>query len=49
MANQSVLTVTNMNIWQKSAEQRRKNEKQESVSNMTRRGIQLKTVKENRQ
>jgi len=38
MENQSVLTVTSMATWQKSTEQRRKNERQELVSNMTKRG-----------
>ena len=38
MENQSVLTVTSIAIWQKSAEQRKKNKKQELVSNVTRRG-----------
>ena len=35
-------------IWQRSAEQRRKNEKHEHVLNVTRRGILPKTVKGNK-
>ena len=37
MENQSVLTATSMAIWQKSAEQKRENEKHKSASNATRR------------
>ena len=48
MENQSVLTTTSMATWQKSAEQRRKNETQELVSNVTKRGTQPRTVKVNR-
>jgi len=46
--NPSVLTATSMATWQRSAEQRRKNERQELVSNATRRDTLPKTVKENR-
>ena len=35
MENQSVLTATSTAIWQRSAKQRRKNERQELVSNVT--------------
>ena len=38
-----------MDIWQKNAEQRRRNEKHEHVLNMTRRDTLPKTVKKNRQ
>ena len=37
MENQSVLTATSMAIWQRSAEQRRKNKRQELISNVTKR------------
>jgi len=39
MENQNALIATNMDTWQKNADQRRKNEKQGNVSNMTRKGI----------
>ena len=38
MENQSVLNATSIATWQRSAEQRRKNERQELVSNVTKRG-----------
>ena len=38
MGNQSVLTVTSMATWQRSAEQKRKNKRQELVLDVTRRG-----------
>ena len=44
----SVSIATSMDIWQRNAEQRRRNEKHEHVLNATRRGILPKTVKENR-
>jgi len=46
--NQSVSTATNMDTWQRNAEQRRKNEKHEHVLNVTKRDTSPKTVKENR-
>ena len=45
MANQSVLTATNMDIWQKNAEQKRKNEKHEFASNATRRDTLQRTAR----
>ena len=44
----SVSIATSMDIWQRNAEQRRRNKKHEHVLNATRRGILPKTVKENR-
>ena len=44
----STSIVTSTDIWQRNAEQRRRNEKHECVLNATRRGILLKTVKRNR-
>ena len=38
-----------MDIWQKNAEQKERNEKHEPVSNVTRRGISPKTIEGNRQ
>ena len=38
MENQSVLNATSIATWQRSAEQRRKNERQELVLNVTKRG-----------
>jgi len=43
----SVSIVTNTVIWQKNADQRRRNEKHELALNATRRGTLLKTVKRN--
>jgi len=37
-----------MDTWQRNAEQRRRNEIHEHVSNVTRRGILPRTVKKNR-
>ena len=45
MANQSVLTATNMDIWQKNAKQKRKNEKHEFASNATRRDTLQRTAR----
>jgi len=39
MESQNALTATSMDIWQRNADQRRKNEKQGDVSNVTRKGI----------
>ena len=44
----SVSIATSMDIWQRNAEQRRRNEKHEHVLNATRRGTLPKTVKRNR-
>jgi len=48
MGSQSASTVTNTDIWQRNAEQRRKNERHELVSNVTRRGILPKTTEGSR-
>jgi len=47
--SQSASIATNMDIWQRNAEQKRKNKTHELVSNATRRGILPRTVKRNRQ
>jgi len=39
MESQNALTATSIDIWQRNADQRRKNEKQGDVSNVTRKGI----------
>ena len=39
MGSQSASITISMDIWQKNTNQKRKNEKQENVSNMTRKGI----------
>ena len=39
MESQSISAATNIDIWQRNASQRKKNEKQGNVSNMTRKGI----------
>jgi len=46
--SQSASIATNTDIWQRNAEQRRKNETHKLVSNATRRGILPRTVKRNR-
>jgi len=48
MGSPSALTATSMAIWQKNAEQKKRNKKHEYVSNATRRGILPKIVKGNR-
>jgi len=48
MGSLSASIATNMDIWQRNAEQRRRNKKHECVLNVTRRGILQKTVKGNR-
>jgi len=48
MGSRSASTVTNTDIWQRNAEQRRKNERHEPVSNVTRRGILPKTAEGSR-
>ena len=45
----STSIATSIAIWQKNADPRRKNEKRELVSNVTRRGTLPKTVKEHSQ
>ena len=49
MESQSISAATNIDIWQRNASQRKKNEKQGNVSNMTRKGIQPRTVKKHSQ
>jgi len=44
----SASIATNTDIWQRNAEQRRRNEKHKRVLNVTRRGILPKTAKGNR-
>jgi len=44
----SASIATNTNIWQRNAEQKRRNEKHEHVLNVTRRGILPRTVKRSR-
>jgi len=39
MGSQSASIATSMDTWQRNASQRRKNEKQGNVSNMTKKGI----------
>jgi len=48
MGSLSASIVTSTDIWQRNAEQRRRNEKYKHVLNVTRRGTLPKTVKENR-
>ena len=45
MESPSVLTVTNMGIWQKNANRRRKNMKPGNVSNMRKKDTLSKTAK----
>ena len=44
----SASIATNMDTWQRNADQKRRNEKREHVLNVTRRGILPKTAKESR-
>jgi len=46
--SRSASIATNMDIWQRNPEQRRKNEIHELVSNVTRKGILPRTVKRNK-
>jgi len=46
--SQSTSIATNTDIWQRNAEQRRRNERHKHVSNATKRGISPRTVKEKR-
>jgi len=39
MENQNTLIATNIDIWQRNADQRRKKEKQGNVSNVTKKSI----------
>jgi len=48
MGSLSASIATSMDIWQRSAEQRRRNEKHKHVLNATRRGILPKTAKGNK-
>ena len=48
MGSLSASIVTNMDIWQRNAEQRKGNGIHESVSNVTERGISPRIVKEKR-
>jgi len=48
MGSLSASIATSTDIWQRSAEQRRRNEKHKHVLNATRRGILPKTAKGNR-
>ena len=48
MGSRSASIATNMDTWQKSAEQKRRNEKQEHVSNAKRKDTLPKTAKESR-
>ena len=41
-------TATSMDTWQKNAKQRRRNEKQEHVLNVTKKGILPKIARENK-
>ena len=45
----SASTATNIVIWQRNADQRRKNRKREPVSNVTRKSTSPKITKESRQ
>ena len=44
--NPNILTATNIGMWQRNADQRRKNMKLESVSNMKRKDILQRTTRE---
>jgi len=48
MGSLSASIATNMDIWQRNAEQKRRNEKHERVLNVTRRGILPRTAKGSR-
>jgi len=48
MGNPNASTATSTDTWQKNANQKRRNEKHEHVSNATRRGILPKITKKNR-
>jgi len=48
MGSLSASTITSMNIWQKNAEQRRRNEKPEHASNITKKDTSPKIIKGNK-
>ena len=48
IGSRNASTATNTDIWQRNAEQRRRNERHKCVSNVTKRGISPRTVKEKR-
>ena len=48
MGSPSASTATNIVIWQRNADQRRKNRKREPVSNVTRKSTSPKITKESR-
>ena len=48
MGSPNASTVTSTDIWQKSAERKRKNTKQEHVSNVRRKDISPRIAKESR-
>jgi len=48
MGSRSASIATNTDIWQRNAEQRRRNKTYEPISNVTKRGILPRTVKKNR-
>jgi len=48
MGNQSASTATNMDIWQRNAEQRRKNKRPEHASNVTKQDISPEIAKGSR-
>jgi len=48
MGSRSASIATNTDIWQRNAEQRRRNKTHEPISNVTKRGILPRTVKKNR-
>ena len=45
MESQSALTTTSIDIWQRNASRKKKNEKQENVLSVTKKGIQPRTIK----
>ena len=49
MGSQSASTATSTDIWQRNAEQKRRNEKPGNVLSVTRKDILRKTAKESRQ
>ena len=49
MGSLSASTATSTDIWQRNAEQKRRNERHEHVLNVTRRGTLPETVKESKQ
>jgi len=49
MGNQSVSTATNIYIWQKIVEERRKNEKQGNISNTIKKDTLQRTARKSKQ